>query len=721
MADQRPMDRLPRFSVTTLRVALVIPVLLLFASMSRTTQDSESQYGAKLASDADAERLRAWHDLLGSEPHVAGTAADRREISRLEQAFDSMGLETNVHWFHALLPSPLKAELEIIGSEPLTSPGPAGDGPRRGVVPLPLSEKNLLEDPSSVHPGLTYGWNAFSGSGDVTAEVVYANHGTLDDFKRLDELGVDVRGKIVLARYGRNYRGYKVKYAQEAGAVGLLMFLDPADYGYQRGETWPSGGWANESCIQRGSILLLPYKGDPLTPFIEATEDAPRLDIEDINLPWIPVQPIGYAAANRILARMNGRPLEDESWQGGLPVAYHLEGGPELKVRLAIEQDRKIRRSANVLATIEGESLPDEFIVVGCHHDAWGFGAADPLAGTIVLMETARLVAEAAQRGERPARTIVFAAWGAEEFGIIGSSEWVEANRERLLHDCVAYINLDMAAMGDTFRASASPVLRKAVAEALLPVAQAGAEDATLAQTWAGGKNGPSFGDLGGGSDHVGFVCHVGVPAIQLGAGGAPGVAYHSNYDTLKWYRSTVGDDYASALMVTRATSRVVGMLADSKYPPYDWNAVSEQLRELAKQRLTEAHAVGLKVDLAGFTQAMDRLDSVAMTLSDNLADHPSPAPALRRQAGSLLLAAERSWLLENGLPERPWYRNSYISDDPTSGYSASLLPLLQSAIRARAEEQFSLAVSVMALRTDDLADQLESLARILDRAKKPL
>ena len=716
MADQRRMDRFHPDLLTSLKVVLVIPVLLLFATKPEIPSDT--RYGAELAEGADAERLREWHDMLGSEPHVAGTPGDHRAIARMKSAFESMGLQTDVNWFHALLPSPRKAQLEIIGSRPLSRDVEALDGPRQAVVPLPLKEKNLLEDPASAHPGLTYGWNAFSGSGDVTAEVVYANYGTLDDFRRLEELGVDVKGKIVIARYGRNYRGYKVKYAQEAGAVGLLMFLDPADYGYERGETWPSGGWANESCIQRGSVLVLPYKGDPLTPFVEATENAERLAVDDVNLPRIPVQPIGYAAANRIIARMDGRPLEDESWQGGLPVDYRLEGGAELKVRLAVEQDRRIRRSANVLASIQGESLPDEFIVVGCHHDAWGFGAADPLAGTIVLMETARLVAEAASRGERPARTIIFAAWGAEEFGIIGSTEWVEGNRERLLHDCVAYLNLDMAAMGDNFSASASPVLRKAVAEALLPVAQSGVEDATLAQTWAAGENGPTFGDLGGGSDHVGFVCHVGVPAIRLGAGGAPGVAYHSNYDTLDWYRSIVGDDYDSALMVTRAASRVVGMLADSVYPPYDWNAVAKQLSELAEQRLKEAHEVGLKVDLAGFTQAMGRLDSAAEDLAQRLADHPSPQPALRRQAGSLLLAAERSWLLESGLPDRPWYRNTYVSDDPTSGYSASLLPLLQSAVRAQAESEFSLAVSIMALRTDDLADQLEGLVRIIDRNK---
>ena len=402
----------------------------------RPTVDYE-KYADELAAIPQAGQLRQWHDLLGSEPHVAGTPGDQREIKRIADAFKEMGLETEVHEFLAYLPKPKSASLEIIGDASLA---PEGAAPRRrGVIQLPLTEKNLLEDPASQHPGLSYGWNAFSGSGDVTAEVVYANYGTKEDFDHLDELGVDLDGKIVIARYGQNYRGFKVKYAQEAGAVGILMYLDPGDYGYSRGETWPKGGWANATCIQRGSVLVLPYKGDPLTPFTEATEDAERLDPDRVAFPWIPVQPIGYAAASRILGRMTGMEIDQESWRGGLPLTYRIEGGPELKVHLAVEQDRRLRTSANVLGSIKGEKWPEEFIVVGCHHDAWGFGAADPLAGTIVLMETARAVAEAAERGQRPDRTIIFAAWGAEEFGIIGSTEWVEGNADTLRDHCVAY------------------------------------------------------------------------------------------------------------------------------------------------------------------------------------------------------------------------------------------------------------------------------------------
>ena len=673
------------------------------------------ELGDQAVSVADPSRLSDWHDLLGSEPHVAGTPGDQREIERLAAAFEAMGLDTEVREFKAYLPQPVKAEVEILGGRSLAVD--EKDSRPRGVIRLPLTERNLLEDPSSRHPGLSYGWNAFSGSGEVTAEVVYANYGTREDFDRLDELGIDLNGKIVLARYGRNYRGYKVKFAQEAGAVGLLMYLDPADYGYTRGETWPKGGWANPTCIQRGSVLVLPYKGDPLTPFVEATEDADRLDPAHVGFPWIPVQPIGYAAASMILARMQGAEVEDEAWQGGLPMPYRIEGGPELKLRLMVEQDRELRTSANVLARIEGARHPEQIVVVGCHHDAWGFGAADPLAGTIVLMEAARAFADAADRGFRPDRTIIFAAWGAEEFGIIGSTEWVEGNASTLREQCVAYVNLDMAAMGPNFGSSATPVLRKAVEEAVASVPQAGSdEDLTLADTWAGGPDGPSFGDLGGGSDHVGFVCHVGVPAIRLSAGGAPGVAYHSNYDTLAWYRSTVGDDYEPALMVTRACIRVLAKLANESLPPYEWVTVVEEVRRHALRHLDAARASGMQADLAGLDQACMRLESSARSLEASMHAHDGELePAVRRELGEAIMAAERVWLDEGGLPGRPWYRNTYISDDPQSGYSASPLPELHAAQRAGDSDAFNAAVAACAIRVDALSDRLGAINKSLN------
>ena len=671
-------------------------------------------YAEVLSSIPDARQLGQWHELLGSEPHVAGTVGDRRQIDRIKTAFEAMGLLTEVHEFTALLPKPVEAKLELVDVRALS----LDDDPsaRRGIVPLPIIEREFPEDPSLGHPGLTYGWNAFSGSGDVTAEVVYANYGTLEDFERLRELGIDLKGKIVIARYGRNYRGYKVKYAQEAGAAGVLMYLDPGDYGFKKGATWPEGGWANATCIQRGSVLVLPYKGDPLTPFVEATADADRLDPGHVGMPWIPVQPIGYAAASRILGRMDGTPVADESWQGGLPFPYRLESGAGCRVRLMVKQDRRLRKSANVLAMIKGSTLPEEFVVVGGHHDAWGFGAADPLAGTIVLMEVARAVAEAAEQGIRPERTIVFATWGAEEFGIIGSTEWVEGNAQDILDHCVAYINLDMAAMGEDFNASASPALRTAVAKALLPVPQAGTEDASLRETWASRPGGPSFGDLGGGSDHVGFVCHVAVPSIRLGSSGAPGVAYHSNYDTLAWYRSTVGESYEPALMVSRATARVLAALTDDPVPPYDWTTVVDQLRSASSAHVAAARANGLDVDLAGLTQAEDRLHAVANELKGALASLGTLETDQRQAIGSAMLEAERSWLDESGLPDRPWYRNLFISDDPISGYAASVLPGVHAAARALDPEAFRSAVATLAIRVDLLSDRLEALLKLIYR-----
>jgi N-acetylated-alpha-linked acidic dipeptidase len=685
-------------------------ILIQFTLQPSTVNAFDEEYAEVLSSIPDTTQLRQWHDLLGSEPHVAGTVGDRREIERIKQAFEKMGLQTEVHEFTALLPRPIEARLELIDAAPLSIDD--GQSPRRGIIPLPITERELLEDPSVQHPGLTYGWNAYSGSGDVTADVVYVNYGTYEDFERLRELGVDPKGKILIARYGKNYRGYKVKYAQEAGAAGLLMYLDPADYGFQKGPTWPQGGWANASCIQRGSVLVLPYKGDPLTPFIEATAEAKRLDPDHVGMPWIPVQPIGYAAATRILGRMKGRVVEDEQWQGGLPFPYRLETGSGAQVRLLVNQDRRLRTSANVLATIKGTTLPDEFVVVGCHHDAWGFGAADPLAGTIVLMEIARAVAEAASRGIGPERTIIFAAWGAEVFGIIGSTEWVEGNTQKLIDHCVAYINLDMAAMGDDFSASASPVLRTAVTKALLSVPQSGAEDTTLRDTWAQQPGGPSFGDLGGGSDHVGFVCHVSVPSIRLGSGGAPGVSYHSNYDTLAWYRATVGESYDQALMVTRATAHVLAMLSDDPCPPYDWTTVWDQLTRTSQGHMEAARSANLDVDLAGLTQAEDRLQQVSVELNRALASAGPLNDAQRASIGRMMLEAERSWLDETGLPDRPWYRNLFISDDPVSGYAASVLPGLQAAYRSPNAEAFRSAVASLAIRVDLLADRLEALVK---------
>ncbi|MDG1361133.1 MAG: M28 family peptidase [Phycisphaerales bacterium] len=657
-----------------------------------------------VAETPTAAGLRAWHDLLGGEPHVAGSPGDAAVIAAIAGAFEGMGLETEIWRFEPLLSRPIAASLTFVEEASTAGSGDSESTAddtrppkrrRRGVVSLPLRERELLADPATRHPELDWGWNAYSGSGLVEAGVVYANRGRPEDFARLRELGIDCAGRIVLVRYGGNYRGFKVRFAEAANAAGVVMFTDPADSGDDRGPTWPEGGWANETCIQRGSIVTLPYKGDPLTPFEPAIDGTKRLPVGDVDLPTIPVQPIGYAAANRIMAAMKGPLVDDEGWKGGLDVPYRLDGG-DLELRLEVRQERLLMETANVFGIIRGREAPEEVVIVGGHHDAWGFGAADPLAGTIVLMETARAFATALEAGIRPRRTVVFAAWGAEEFGIIGSTEWCEAHRERLGADGVAYVNLDMAAMGTNFRASASPSLRDAVIRAADRVEQPGGDGTSVMETWRGDRPKPRPGDLGGGSDHVGFLCHLCIPSISLATRGAEGVVYHSNYDTLEWYRSNVGEDYAGALMLTRICGELVADLADAPVLPLRPTATIEDLAGRLDGIATAATEAGLRLDLEPIRAEL--ADTAAALAAAEAALDGVEAEAARRRVNQGLRRLERVWSDGKGLPGRPWFQNLFATSNRDSGYGAVVLPLFQEAIVDR--DQIALDAAANRYRT---------------------
>ena len=655
-----------------------------------------------------ASALARWHELLGSEPHVAGTDGDWRCIERLRAAFVAMGLRTTVEEFEVPLPRPVSALVEIVGAGDL----PGAPGGRRGVVPLPVVERNLAEDPASAHPGLTFGWNAFSAPGDVTAGVVYANYGTKADFDRLRALGIDCRGKVVLARYGGNFRGFKVRFAEEAGAAAVLIFTDPADSGTGKGPVWPEGGWANETCIQRGSVLVGDQPGDPTTPMRPSVEGVRRRSLEESGLPRIPVQPIGYAAASEIVRRMTGAPVpKDAGWTGGIPFEYRLEGGDALRVRVKVEQDRALRSSANVIGVIPGRTHPDQWIIVGCHHDAWGFGAADPLAGTVALMECAASFAAAARDGLAPERTLVFAAWGAEEFGIFGSTEWAEANRARLQRSAVAYVNLDMASMGTEPGASGSPSLRDAFlgAAVRVPAARGAAGETAYDRLTRSGTRAPGFGDLGGGSDHVAFNCHLGVPCVAIGAGGAPGSSYHSNYDTIAWYRATVGADYEPALMVTRMTNAFVAMLAQSAVLPagaarhgHDALRVLDALRSRAPEGPGAGAIDALRARARRTAEAGARLDAAIVTAGSTLSS------AARARIDAALIELDRAWIDPAGLDGRPWFRSLLAASDRDSGYAAVMLPLLAEAIGSGDVER----VRAAAERYQRVFDRLDAAIR---------
>ncbi|MEM8932450.1 MAG: M28 family peptidase, partial [Acidobacteriota bacterium] len=638
------------------------------------------------------ERLADWHERFSSEPHVAGYPGDLRLIDKMADYLRSFDLDVEVHQFTTLLAKPVSARLEIVASPELDADalvfGPAAELP----LALPVKERVIDEDPFTNHPDLLIGWNAYSGSGDVTAKVVYANFGRKEDFERLRALGVEVEGKIVIARYGGNFRGFKAKFAEEAGAVGLVMYTDPGDAGYGVGAVYPEGGWANSSYIQRGSVKALPYPGDPLTPGVEATADVERLDVDSVGLPTIPVQPVGWNAAFEILRRMDGGTVPRD-WRGGLPMAYRLEGGEELEIRLAVEQTRELVETANVLGTLRGAVHPDEIIVVGGHHDAWSFGAGDPNAGTILIFEAARSFAAAlAQEGERPDRTIVFANWGAEEYGIIGSTEWVEGRRE-LLSKAVAYINLDGSAMGTTFRSSASPSLKTLITEIARDVPQAHDETVPVYTHWLGERDVPPFGNLGGGSDHVGFYCHLGIPSVSLAAGGSPGVSYHSNYENLTWYRQVVGDDYAGARMLTRMVNRFVSRLANAPLLPLDPSRYGTDARRHLAALGERAEQRGVEIDLdaleAAATAHAERAERIWSDLTAAVADGRLADDELA-SVNAVVLGLERRWLHEPGLPNRPWFKNLFAATDPDSGYAAWMLPALRWVVEREATDRWN-------------------------------
>jgi N-acetylated-alpha-linked acidic dipeptidase len=494
-----------------------------------------------------------------------------------------------------------------------------------------------------------------------------------------------------------------------------VIFTDPADSGFKKGKTWPEGGtWANADCVQRGSLVTLPYVGDPLTPFTMATKDAQRLDPAAVALPRIPVQPIGYGAAQEIFARMKGTAAPAE-WRGGLASDYPL-ADDALRLRLEVEQRREVARTANVIARLRGAALPDEQVLVGSHHDAWCFGAADPLAGTICTLESARNFCELARAGVRADRTLVFCTWGAEEYGIFGSSEFVEQDAAGLAARAVAYVNLDMAAMGLKPGGAVSPTLRAAALRALA-AAPGPRGEGTALDAWGREKEGaragsPAFGDLGGGSDHVAFWCHAGVPSVSLSAGGSEGTSYHSNYDTVAWYRATVGDDYAAAQLVTGITSAMLAEFARADVAPIspkelaaDCIVQAERLAKFAAERKLPTDAITALVTLARACEAP------AAAAEERLSRAPRAGDAAQ------LAALRTAWMRAEGLPGRPWFRNLYAATDRFSGYATAPWPLLREAVEdadpASATAGTAIALAALPYRNilQDLGLRLGELA----------
>ncbi len=654
-----------------------------------------------------SESFREHLRTITENPHPAGSAAQARVGEYLARAMESAGLDVTSHPYDVYLPE-LTDDVEVHIVTPV-------------AMQLSNREPALDEDRFSGHPDLLNGWNAFSGSGDVTGEVVYANFGRREDYRALDSMGISLAGKVVIARYGGNFRGYKVKFAEERDAAGVILFNDP---GSSDMAAYPEGPMMNGQTIQRGSVLTLPWTGDPLTPFVPALpvdgdRQVERLDPSEVPLHTIPVLPIGYEAASEILSRMTGAEAPAD-WDAGVELDYRLTGGPDLTVRVRVNQPKGLVRATNVVGTIRGSEFPDEWFILGAHYDPWGFGAIDPNGGTAMLLTLAEALGELARDEEcRPRRSIMIAHWDAEEYGIIGSTEWVEEFREDLEANAIAYINADGAVSGGNFGASSSPSLKSEILEATRAVTYPGTGE-PLYDWWMDrapdGAKEPALGNLGGGSDHVGFYTHAGVPSGGLSSGN-PGGVYHSNYDNFAWYERFGDSEFVYGPMVAQADGILALRFANADVLPYDAARYATDTRTHVETLYQVADRRGLKVDLSGLVAATTELDEAAaalVTARERWIGSGEVDPAVAEEVNRALIGLEKAWLNDRGLQGRPWSRSIYVSPDPFSGYASWMLPGLRYEIETddRADLPGWERVYVGAIR--DLAARMREVAAMM-------
>ncbi len=645
------------------------PALTGFTASRAATQFAcEARFLELPRSDAFREHLRT----ITANPHPAGSAAQVRVGQYIAGAMERAGLNVTNHPYDVYLPE-LTDDVEVHIVTPV-------------AVQLSNREPALPEDRFSGHPDLLNGWNAYSGSGDVTGEVVYANYGRREDYLALDSIGIPLAGKVVIARYGGNFRGYKVKFAEERGAAGVIMFNDP---GFSGLDAYPEGPMMSGQTIQRGSVLTLPWTGDPLTPFVPALPvdgdiQVERLDPSEVPLHTIPVLPIGYEAATEILSRMTG-PGTPPGWAAGMELDYRLTGGPELTVRVRVNQPRKLTRATNVVGTLRGSEFPDEWFILGAHYDPWAFGAIDPNGGTAMLLTLAEALGELVSENEEchPRRSIMIAHWDAEEYGIIGSTEWVEEFREELEANAIAYINADGAVSGENFGSSSSPSLKGQIIEATKAVTYPGTGE-RLYDWWLArapdDAEEPGLGNLGGGSDHVGFYTHAGVPSGALSSGN-PGGVYHSNYDNFAWYERFGDSEFIYGPMIARADGILALRFANADILPYDVVRYATDTRTHVETLYSVARDRGLTVDFSRLVASTQELDDAAAALvaaRERWIESGTVEPARAEAANRALIGLEKAWLNDRGLQERPWSRSIYVSPDPFSGYASWMLPGLR-------------------------------------------
>ncbi|MGO9338545.1 MAG: M28 family metallopeptidase [Terracidiphilus sp.] len=668
-----------------------------FAAESKIEQQFLAVPDAKLA----GQHLKA----LTAEPHLAATPEDHKTAEYVAEKFRAAGLETEIVPYRVLLNWPKVVRMEAFD--------PSG----KLLISGPTRER-VEGDPGQDDPRVVMPFNGSSGSGEVTGEVVYANYGRLEDFDQLAAQHIDLHGKIVLVRYGGNFRGVKVYIAQQRGAAGVLIYSDPQDDGYFKGDPWPMGPWRPDTGVQRGSVqFLFKYPGDPETPGVASTPDLPdsaRISPEG-NQPHIISIPISYHDASPILQALQG-PGVPQGWQGALPFRYHLGPGG-VKVHLVSVQDYQRRIIWDVIGKVKGAEYPDDWVVAGNHRDAWVYGAVDPNSGTAAMLEAVHGIGVLLKQGWRPKRTIVFCSWDAEEEGLIGSTEWVEQHA-KTLERAVAYFNVDVGVAGPDFSAAAVPSLKQFVRELTRSVPSP--LGATVYDQWKNaklegnehrGSNAPPeneevhVGDLGSGSDFTPFLQHIGVPSTDIGSSGPYGV-YHSTFDDYAWYVQNADPHFVYLQEMARVFGLEALRMADADVLPYDYVTYARAIDTYLAAARRKASDDGLtSLDFAAAEAAAGRFVAAAQRAHDL-------QTAGKGDLGKLNLAlreTEADLISDAGLPNRPWYRHTIYAPGEFTGYAAVVIPGVNEAIDAKDSSRAVQQLTVLTQSLDRATHTLET------------
>ena len=706
--------------------------------------DWEKQFDGQLKASNQDEFMK----FLSSHPHHVGSPQDKANAEYMAALFRQWGYEVNIESFDVLFPTPKFRSLELTGTKPFKAK---------------LEEPVLAADKTSGQKSEQLpSYNAYSADGDVTAELVFVNRGVPADYEELDRMGISVKGKIVIAKYGGAWRGIKPKVAAEHGAIGCIIYSDPADDGYAVGDTYPEGGYRPKNGVQRGSVMDMPvYPGDPLTPDIGAVKDAKRLDRKDaVTIMKIPVLPISWEDALPFLESLKGE-VVPAAWRGALPITYHT--GPSIeKVHLKLEFNWDIKPLYDVIAKMKGTAYPDEWVIEGNHHDAWVNGAEDPLSGMVAELEEARAISELVKKGLQPKRTIVFCAWDGEEPSLLGSTEWTEYHQQELSQKAVAYINTDGNGSGFV-NASGShtlePFLNEIIEQVMDPVTGVSVKDRKYAQSIVnadktarnkllGNKN-LKLDALGAGSDWGGFLQHLGIACLNLGYGGeGEGTQYHSIYDSYDHFTRFIDPGFKYGVTLSKTTGRSLLRLANADVLPFEFNSfyktVTEYLAELKtlldktrtetedetrmqKEKLFELAKDPKKtygpppakvpvpfLNFSNLENVMTELKNASEECK-GLYNKALQWPADKQSSlNNILYKAERSLLQLNGLPRRSWYRHQVYAPGYYTGYGVKTLPGIREAIEQGFWKEAQDEIDIVARTMQSYTEQVKAAIVLL-------